>query len=266
MIELLVLPVIGLAFVALFTREVIAPASRNRCDQRWLILASGVGAVTLAVTLAVGYLFGSAIRSVALFDAGSVMPEAAVGFLGFLLASFLFYWWHRLTHWSDLLWRAFHQLHHSARRVEALTAFYAHPLDTAAAICISAGASYLVLGASPVAAAIALLLTGLFDLFLHSDLRTPTWLGFIVQRPEMHTVHHRRGHHRQNYGLPLWDMLFGTWCNPAERAQVLGFDGDKPDRVADMLLFQDVHRARPATRAGTTTATTASHEQPDGKA
>ncbi len=242
MVELFVMPVIGLAFVALFTREVIAPASRNACDRRWLVLASGVGAATVAVTLAVGWLFAGPIRRVALFDAGSRMPDAAVGLLAFLLTSFVFYWWHRATHRSDLLWRVFHQLHHSARRVEALTAFYAHPLDSAAAICISAGVGYLVLGASPVAAAIALLLTGLFDLFLHSDLRTPTWLGYIVQRPEMHTVHHQLGHHRQNYGLPLWDMLFGTWCNPPERAPVLGFDGDKPERVTDMLLCRDVHR------------------------
>jgi sterol desaturase/sphingolipid hydroxylase (fatty acid hydroxylase superfamily) len=242
MTELLALPFIGLAFVALFTREVIAPASRNHCDHRWLILASSVGAVTVVVTLAAGYFFSSTIHNFALFDAGSVMPDAAVGFLAFLLTSFVFYWWHRLTHRSDLLWRIFHQLHHSARRVEALTAFYAHPLDSAAAICINAGVSYLVLGASPLAAAIALLLTGLFDLFLHSDLRTPTWLGYIVQRPEMHTVHHQLGHHRQNYGLPLWDMLFGTWSNPSERSMTLGFDGDKPERISDMLLFRDVHR------------------------
>jgi|SRR5450830_74430 len=240
--ELLALPIVGLAFIALFTREVIAPASRNACDHRWLILATSVGAATVLVTLAAGYFFSATIHHVALFDAGSVMPDAAVGFLAFLLTSFVFYWWHRLTHKSDLLWRVFHQLHHSARRVEALTAFYAHPLDSAAAICINAAVSYLVLGASPLAAAIALLLTGLFDLFLHSDLRTPTWLGYIVQRPEMHTVHHQLGHHRQNYGLPLWDMLFGTWSNPRERSMVLGFDGDKPERIADMLLFRDVHR------------------------
>ena len=76
-------------------------------------------------------------------------------------------------------------------------------------------------------AAIALLLTGVFDLFLHSDMRTPRWLGYVIQRPEMHTVHHAYGHHAQNYGLPIWDLLFGTWVNPAERAQVLGFDADK---------------------------------------
>jgi sterol desaturase/sphingolipid hydroxylase (fatty acid hydroxylase superfamily) len=99
-----------------------------------------------------------------------------------------------------------------------------------------------VLGATPLAAGIALLLTGAFDLFLHSDLRTPRWLGYIVQRPEMHTVHHAYAHHAQNYGLPLWDLLFGTWANPAERRLELGFDADKSARITDMLLFRDVHK------------------------
>ncbi|TWI66425.1 sterol desaturase/sphingolipid hydroxylase (fatty acid hydroxylase superfamily) [Pseudoduganella lurida] len=244
MVELYVLPIVGLAFVALFTREVIAPASRNHCDRRWLILASMTGAATVLVTLAAGYFFGTAISRVALVEAGRWLPDPLVGFLSFLVTSFLFYWWHRATHHSDWLWRVFHQLHHSARRVEALTAFYAHPLDTAAAICISGGVSYLLLGASPVAAAIALLLTGIFDLFLHSDVRTPRWLGYLIQRPEMHTVHHQLNHHAQNYGLPIWDLLFGTWVNPAERSVQLGFSGDKPERITDMLLFRDVHRKR----------------------
>jgi sterol desaturase/sphingolipid hydroxylase (fatty acid hydroxylase superfamily) len=202
MSELLALPVLALAFVTLFTREVIAPASRNHCDRRWLLLASATGAATVAVTLAAGYFFSTAIRDAAVLDT-SGWPDLLTGLASFLITSFLFYWWHRATHWSDFLWRIFHQLHHSARRVEALTAFYAHPLDSAAAICISGCVSYLLLGASPAAAAVALLLTGLFDLFLHSDIATPLWLGYLVQRPEMHTVHHRLHHHAQNYGLPI---------------------------------------------------------------
>ncbi|WP_240456904.1 sterol desaturase family protein [Acidovorax sp. 1608163] len=59
-------------------------------------------------------------------------------------------------------------------------------------------------------------------LFLHSDLRAPQWRGYFVQRPEMHTVHHEIDHHAQNYGLPLWDLLFGTWTNPKERYTALG--------------------------------------------
>lgn len=240
--ELYAFPFIALLFVGLFSREVIAPASRNRCDRRWLVLASSLGVATVAVTLAGGYVFSEVIRQHAVFHAGDHLPDLLVGVVSFVLTSFVFYWWHRATHATDWLWRVFHQLHHSARRVEALTAFYAHPMDSAAAVLISGVSSYVLLGASPLAAAWALLLTGAFDLFLHSDLRTPTWLGFLVQRPEMHTVHHAEGHHAQNYGLPVWDLLFGTWTNPRERSVHLGFDGDKSGRIADMLMFRDVHK------------------------
>ena len=240
--EIYVYPIIALLFVGLFTREVIAPASRNHCDRRWLIMATLLGAATVVVTLTLGFVMAATISANALFTTQGILPDVLVGVLGFFLTSFIFYWWHRATHYSDLLWRVFHQLHHSARRVEALTAFFAHPLDTAAAVLISGVSSYGVLGASPVAAAIALLMTGVFDLFLHSDMRTPRWLGYVIQRPEMHTVHHQREHHAQNYGLPLWDLLFGTWCNPTERHQALGFDMEKSERLTDMLLWRDVHK------------------------
>ncbi|WP_374536482.1 sterol desaturase family protein [Chitinimonas taiwanensis] len=245
MIELYTYPLIALLFVAIFCREVIAPASRNHCDRRWLILSTGLGVATVLVTLSLGYLFASGIEQHALIQASRHLPDPVTGLLSFLLASFIFYWWHRATHRFDLLWRIFHQLHHSAKRVEALTAFYAHPMDTAAAVLISAFSSYLILGASPLAAAIALFLTGAFDLFLHSDLRTPRWLGYLVQRPEMHTVHHEQDHHAQNYGLPIWDMLFGTWTNPKERSLALGFDEARSQRISDMLLFRDVHQSKP---------------------
>ena len=244
--EFVAYPLLMLLFVALFTREVIAPASRNHCDRRWLILSTLVGVLTLGTTLLMGHAFSPWIRAHALWPVGERWPDLLVGALSFLLTSFVFYWWHRATHASDTLWRMFHQLHHSARRVEALTAFFAHPLDTAAAVLLSTLSSYWVLGASPLAAAVAIGLTGAFDLFLHSDMRTPRWLGFLVQRPEMHTVHHQHGHHAQNYGLPLWDLLFGTWANPAERVQVLGFDDDKAERITDMLMWRDVHHSHQA--------------------
>ncbi|MEY4764447.1 MAG: hypothetical protein RI907_1120 [Pseudomonadota bacterium] len=246
MTEFYAYPLLALLFVGIFCREVIAPASRNNCNRRWLILSTSLGLATMATTLLVGYLFGSQIQRHALIPEAADLPVVVVGGLSFLLTSFVFYWWHRLTHASDLLWRVFHQLHHSAKRVEALTAFYAHPLDSAAAVVISSFSSYVVLGASPLAAGIALLITGVFDLFVHSDVATPTWLGYWVQRPEMHTVHHQLDHHAENYGLPIWDILFGTWTNPSSRSTQLGFDDAKAARVTDMLLWRDVHKSEHA--------------------
>jgi len=242
MIDLSVYLALLLAFVALFTREVIAPASRNTCDRRWLVMSATLAVVTVVITVGLGWVFPQAIRMHALMPVPAHWPFWWVGTLSFVLTSFIFYWWHRLIHASDTLWRWTHQLHHSARRIESLTAFYAHPLDTAAAVLIGAVCSYVILGASAAAAAWALLLTGLFELFLHADMRTPRWLGWFVQRPEMHRVHHARGHHAQNYGLPIWDALFGTLHNPRDWTADCGFDDDKSAQVHAMLMGRDVHR------------------------
>ena len=67
-LEYLVYPLIALMFVAVFTREVIAPASRNHCDRRWLFYSSALGALTLVCTLALGYVLESRIRQQALLD------------------------------------------------------------------------------------------------------------------------------------------------------------------------------------------------------
>ena len=83
----------------------------------------------------------------------------------------------------------------------------------------------------------------------HVNTRTPRWLGCLVQRPEMHRLHHARGHHRYNYGdLPIWDMLFGTFHNPEAFEAECGFAHDAELRVVDMLRGVDVHAdgGRPA--------------------
>ncbi|WP_237715088.1 sterol desaturase family protein [Hydrocarboniphaga effusa] len=91
------------------------------------------------------------------------------------------------------------------------------------------------------AAAWALLFAALYNLFIHADKRTPYWLGYIVARPEMHRVHHKTDFHANNYGLPLWDLMFGTWENPKERVVHCGFIGDRSSRIFDMLKLRDVH-------------------------
>ena len=79
--------------------------------------------------------------------------------------------------------------------------------------------------------------------FQHANVRTPRWLGYLVQRPEMHTVHHARGIHHHNYAdLPLIDLLFGTFRNPAGYEHATGFWHGASARVGDMLLLRDVSR------------------------
>lgn len=102
------------------------------------------------------------------------------------------YWYHRLAHEWDWLWRADHQMHHSAESLDAFGAY-----------------SY-------------------------------------YQRPESHAIHHGRGIHRWNYAdLPMFDLLFGTFRNPAgEVPREAGFQPGASARIGAMLAFRNV--AEPA--------------------
>jgi len=74
------------------------------------------------------------------------------------------------------------------------------------------------------------------------NVRTPRVLGYLIQRPEAHFVHHQRDVHAYNYGdFPLWDLLFGTFRNPAEFGKEdVGFADPADRRLGAMLAFRDV--------------------------
>ena len=233
--------IVALVFAGLFSREVIAPASRATCNRRWQILASALNLAQAAAVIGVGAVLATLPGDAAIFDVGRRVDPFSAGLLTFLIASFIAYWWHRATHRFDLLWRVFHQMHHSPQRIEAHTAFFVHPLDAAAATLISGLVGYLLLGVDAAGVAVALVLAGVSNLLIHADIATPAWWGWFLQRPEMHRVHHQRDHHADNYGLPLWDWLFGTLRIPTETVIHCGFDDDKAKRIHDMLLLRDVH-------------------------
>jgi sterol desaturase/sphingolipid hydroxylase (fatty acid hydroxylase superfamily) len=106
-------------------------------------------------------------------------------------------------------------------------------------ICFS-----FITGLSPQAITIVLLVTNFFSIFQHANIKTPAWIGYIIQRPESHAVHHAKGIHAYNYSdLPLFDILFGTFKNPAKYVEETGFYPGASSKVKDMLLFKDVNRA-----------------------
>lgn len=162
-----------------------------------------------------------------------------------LLTTFLTYWNHRAAHAFDIYWRFGHQLHHAVARVDATSAVMLHPTEIALQIVFATLAAS-VLGVSGEAAAIA----GAAGFFLavsqHINIRTPHWLGYVIQRPEAHCLHHERGVHARNFGdLPIWDMAFGTFANPRHLSDVrAGFEPETGRRVLSMLLFKDVHADR----------------------
>jgi sterol desaturase/sphingolipid hydroxylase (fatty acid hydroxylase superfamily) len=172
----------------------------------------------------------------------SAVPLVPATLLGYAVVSGISYAWHRATHRSPFLWRWFHQLHHSPVRMDMGGAAVFHPFDVATYVLLSTVTTTLVLGLSPHAAALTGLVAQLYSFFQHMNVRTPAWLGYFIQRPEAHFVHHRRDVHAYNYGdLPIWDLLFGTFRNPATFGdEDVGFPAPADGRYGAMLVGVDV--------------------------
>jgi sterol desaturase/sphingolipid hydroxylase (fatty acid hydroxylase superfamily) len=213
----------------------------------WWLRAALLNGVEAASVLAAGFLWEQWLLAHRLWSADR-LGVAGGALAGYLVITFIYYWWHRWRHESDFLWRWFHQVHHSAQRIEVITSFYKHPFEIVANSLISSVILYPLVDLGPQAAAAAVLLTGLAELFYHWNVKTPIWLGYIVQRPESHCLHHQEGVHAYNYAdLPIWDMLFGTFRNPRHWEARCGFGPSKEDRLTEMLLGNDINTA--STRA-----------------
>ncbi len=162
--------------------------------------------------------------------------------VGYVAITFVYYWWHRWRHEVGLLWRVFHQVHHSPQRIEIITSFYKHPLEIVANGVLSSAILYLLVGVGPDAAAGAVALSGLAELFYHWNVPTPYWLGYLFQRPESHCIHHQEALHSYNFSdLPVWDMLFGTFRNPRHWEARCGFGPEREPLLGRMLLGTDVN-------------------------
>jgi sterol desaturase/sphingolipid hydroxylase (fatty acid hydroxylase superfamily) len=207
----------------------------------WWRRAAYLNGIQLASVLVAGVAWDRWMQGRALFD-GAEWGTAGGAWAGYFTITFIYYWWHRARHEVPVLWRLFHQVHHSPQRIEIITSFYKHPLEVVVNGLLSSAILYMLLGITPAAATIAVLATGLAELVYHWNVRTPYWLGFFFQRPESHCVHHQAGHHTHNFSdLPLWDMLFGTFHNPREFEEACGF-GEHEHELLDMLVGKDVSR------------------------
>jgi sterol desaturase/sphingolipid hydroxylase (fatty acid hydroxylase superfamily) len=203
--------------------------------------------VTVAIFLFTGEVaafWGSRFGDTHLLDLGGLGLWGAA--VGVLVYEFFHYWYHRAAHTWTWLWRAGHQMHHSAERLDAFGANYLHPFDAAMFASISSLVLFPLLGLSLEAGVVTVLFLTFNAMFQHANIRTPHWLGYLIQRPESHNIHHRRGVHRYNYSdLPLWDMVFGTFRNPRTlETTVCGFYPGASGRIPEMLLGRDVSKPR----------------------
>jgi sterol desaturase/sphingolipid hydroxylase (fatty acid hydroxylase superfamily) len=237
------LTIIFLVFGFCFLLERLFPGWELPEVPTWTVRVLAINFVQLGVVTLAGLSWEKWLSRESLFHLSDYVPDAAGGTIAYFVATFVFYWWHRWRHEYDFLWTRFHQIHHSPQRLEVITSFYKHPLEMTINSVIGSLLVYTLLGLSPEAGAVYTLCTALGEFFYHTNVRTPQWIGYVFQRPEMHRIHHEHEKHSHNYGdIVWWDMLFGTYRNPKEFRSTCGFDNEKEQRLADMLRFKDVHK------------------------
>jgi sterol desaturase/sphingolipid hydroxylase (fatty acid hydroxylase superfamily) len=159
--------------------------------------------------------------------------------VGLLVSELVGYFIHRAAHRYSFLWRGMHQMHHAPRRVDIASSTVFHPTEVIVQSVLGMGIGVFVMGLDPLAVAILGYLGAFFGMFQHLNVRTPKWIGYVVQRPEAHCIHHQLNVHGYNYGnITLWDMVFGTFRNPATFEGRVGF-AEKASYVK-MLFGKDV--------------------------
>ena len=246
-IELLLDPVSLTVFAiygALILWELLAPARNLPAVRGWPLKGLASFMVFFFLSSYLPIIWSEQLASFQLFDLTSLgtWTGALVGLLVYEAGVYLY---HRGIHSTNLLFRGIHQMHHSAERLDTYGAFWFSPIDMIGWTVLASLCLTLVIGVTSEAATLVLYTTTFLGIFQHANVRTPRWLGYIVQRPESHSAHHQRGVHARNYSdLPVFDILFGTFHNPRDFVPATGFYDGASSRVGDMLIFHDVSQPR----------------------
>jgi sterol desaturase/sphingolipid hydroxylase (fatty acid hydroxylase superfamily) len=207
----------------------------------WYVRATLMNLMQLALIGVGGLLWNRYFREHSLLSLGEWKSPVLEGAFYWFVGTFIFYWWHRVRH-ANGFWLLFHQVHHSPSRIEVLTSFYKHPLEIAADSFLTGFFIYFVFGGTAEAGAWTSFFGATGEYFYHANIRTPRWLGWVIQRPEHHSVHHELGVHKYNFGdLTWWDRLFGTFRDTDDFKERCGFPGSQEQRLLDMLRFKDVY-------------------------
>ncbi|XP_055901643.1 alkylglycerol monooxygenase-like [Biomphalaria glabrata] len=138
--------------------------------------------------------------------------------LGMLSVDFLYYWFHRISHESNIVW-ASHQVHHSSEEYNLTTAlrqslmqkYYSMFLYFPMALCVPPSVFY-----------IHEQFNLLYQFWIHTEVVTNLGpLEYILNTPSHHRVHHGRNPYciDKNYAgtLIIWDRMFNTFQAEGEK-------------------------------------------------
>ena len=203
------------------------------CQAAWLLPVAFFAVVGLVIN--------------ALYDDGpwipalAEMPYWAQVALAVWAFDFVVYWRHRLEHRLSLLW-SFHAVHHSAERVDVLTAARIHPLELA--LGVACNAAVVRLGLDPAASALGFTIYLNYNYFIHTNARIRFGgpLRYVLVSPFMHHWHHAKDPEAmgKNVGVVFaWnDWLFGTAHHPDRWPTDYGLAVPAPERVGQSYVRQ----------------------------
>src|SRR5690349_15652922 len=144
------LTVLGL-YAVLILLEAVFPARPLPRIRGWKIRALLVFACYFFLSSYLPLLWGETLARYQLVDLQSLNPFVGAG-IGVLIYELFVYVWHRTMHRVHWIWRSFHQMHHSAERVDSFGAFYFSPLDTVGFTFLTSLSLTVVVGLSAQAA------------------------------------------------------------------------------------------------------------------
>jgi lathosterol oxidase len=134
-----------------------------------------------------------------------------------LIFDLIGYGYHRSLHRFDFLF-AFHSIHHDTPRIHVLKANRLHLGEEVLNFLLVVPAMIVV--GCPASMMIWL---GMFEAFennlAHSNVeqRFPRWFHYLMRTADVHHIHHSDEARLQlsNFGgLPIWDIVFGTYRHP----------------------------------------------------
>ncbi|MDT0606229.1 sterol desaturase family protein [Croceitalea rosinachiae] len=232
--------IVYVIFGGLFLWETLVPARQLPKIRYWKLKGLLFFLAYMLLTTYIPLLWDGFLAPYQIMDLSSLSVPLQV-VLGVILFELVQYGWHISMHKSDFLFRVSHQMHHSAERLDVPSTFMFSINDMIGLSFVGSLSFTLLMGLSPQAITIIILGLTFLGIFQHANIKTPRWLGYIVQRPESHSLHHAKGVHRYNYtDLPIIDMIFGTFKNPKYFEKETGYYLGASEKFLDMLRFKDV--------------------------
>ena len=229
------------ATIIFFSIERIWPGRNLPHVRGWYIRSVFINLIQLTIILSLAKIWYDIFGRESIFQLSYLDAPALEGFIGWFIGTLIFYWWHRIRHVKGF-WQIFHQVHHSPSRIEVLTSFYKHPIEIVTNSFLSAFILFPLLGCSMLGTFWYNFFAATGEYFYHTNYKSPNWLRYFIQTPELHSIHHQLDVHKYNFSdIPIWDRIFGTYKDTIKFMPRCGFPDKNEERFTEMLLFKNVY-------------------------